>query len=172
MIRVAILTLYYNNANYGGLLQACALQKVIANLGYECQQISYDLNSGYLETQETSLNWSKRIKNVVLRVKNYAWRQHYKEYCSWLKPFANQIPHTSVVNADTIGNLTLDYDAFVCGSDQIWNPIGWQPTLFLDFVKEPKGKIAYSASIATNELSNEEIEYIRKYIALTIFFVG
>lgn len=41
--KVAILTLYYRNYNYGGLLQSYALQKSIDKLGYQAKQISYAL---------------------------------------------------------------------------------------------------------------------------------
>ena len=44
MNRIGILTLYKNNKNYGGVLQAYALQKFIQNIiddEEECVQISY-----------------------------------------------------------------------------------------------------------------------------------
>lgn len=33
------MTLYYNNASYGGQLQAYALQMLLSNKGYKCEQI-------------------------------------------------------------------------------------------------------------------------------------
>ena len=45
MLKVGILSLYYNNSNFGGLLQAYALQKAIEELGYEAEEIKYDMYS-------------------------------------------------------------------------------------------------------------------------------
>ena len=39
--RIGIITLYYNNDNYGGIAQAYALNKYIENLGYNSELISY-----------------------------------------------------------------------------------------------------------------------------------
>ena len=42
MKKIAIITLFYHNYNYGGVLQAYALQKEIEKLGYNCDVISMD----------------------------------------------------------------------------------------------------------------------------------
>lgn len=163
MEKIAILTLYYNNANYGGLLQAYALQKVISEMGYTCHQISYDLNSGYSSLNEDKVGKKEKFIILINRIKNFVWRKHYKRYSTVLKKFERSIPHTVLVNASNIGELLNKYDVFICGSDQIWNPIGWQPNLFLDFAIGKK-KVSYAASIARDTLSISEIEYIQRYV--------
>ena len=40
-MKIGILTMYYRSQNYGGLLQAYALQKAIEGLGYNAEQICY-----------------------------------------------------------------------------------------------------------------------------------
>ncbi len=52
--------------------------------------------------------------------------------------------------------LAEEFDAFVVGSDQVWNPRfrGGCPTDFLDFA-EPEQRIAYAASLGVNELDPE-----------------
>ena len=92
------------------------------------------------------------------------WFDRYLTRQKKLKQFADQIPHTKVVTASTIANLVERYDCFICGSDQIWNPIGWQPTLFLDFLPKDKVKISYAASIARDNLTGDQLEFIRKHI--------
>jgi len=44
-LKVGIMTLYYKNYNFGGLLQAYALQKVLSKEGFHSLQISYDFRS-------------------------------------------------------------------------------------------------------------------------------
>ena len=41
MKRVGIITLYHNNSNYGGILQAYALNSAVCALGYDCRVIDY-----------------------------------------------------------------------------------------------------------------------------------
>lgn len=78
--------------------------------------------------------------------------------------FAENIPHTEVVTAQIISKLSNQFDYFVCGSDQIWNPIGWQPTLFFDFLSGDKKRISYAASIARDELTEEEYAFMKPYL--------
>ena len=171
---IAILTLYYHNSNYGALLQSYALQKALEEMGFAVKQISYDLDSGYDES-----GWIHRQKKRFNRYFSFL-RPWYRliRYGKWevgrnamnkkLYSFAGKIPHTKVVRSRNISSIVSDFDAFVCGSDQIWNPEGWQPTLFLNFVKKDVTnnyplKISYAASIARDELTKEEFDYIKKF---------
>lgn len=56
-------------------------------------------------------------------------------------------------------------DAFICGSDQIWNfRFRHDLTYFFDFVDDKTKKIAYAPSIA-HEWSKKDKEFIRPYLA-------
>lgn len=162
-VKIAIVTLYYRNANYGGLLQSYALQNKLGIMGYDAKQIRYDLNSGYETTKKKASLMDKTVF-FFNRIKNYRWRQQYKKYAKRLQVFEESIPHTQTVNAESIKSLIDDFDIFVCGSDQIWNPIGWQPTLFLDFLPDEKYRFSYAASIARDELTKSEIDYVSQFI--------
>lgn len=157
--KIAILTLYHNNYNYGGLLQSFALWKVLEGQGYDARQISYVLDSGY----------PGYSKNFIQPVKDFAKSVLYGSYYTGVKKrrkamniFEAEIPHTDEVTAQNIQKLNDSFDTFVCGSDQIWNPIGWQNTLFLSFVNPGRRKIAYAASMARESLTHEEAEYAYK----------
>jgi hypothetical protein len=55
MKKVGIITVYYKNYNYGGQLQAYALQKAIAKLGFHCEQITFKWqNEYYLQKCESA----------------------------------------------------------------------------------------------------------------------
>ena len=158
MYKVGILTLYYENINYGALLQAYALQKTIENLGYLAEQISYALNSGY--PNERLKEQLKPLIDIYRHLKHREWHRYRDPYEKIIYKFADEIPHSKKVTAKNISSLNKKYDIFVCGSDQIWNPIGWQSILFLDFVNKGKKKIAYAASVARDYLSDNEIEFV------------
>ncbi|WP_045798005.1 polysaccharide pyruvyl transferase family protein [Streptococcus equinus] len=153
-MKVGILTLYYNNANYGGLLQSYALNNVLNSMGYESEQISYDFK------MESFSGFSK-IKYVVKKsVKQFipGFMHHNSKFEKTLKAFEHSIPHSRRVTKNNIKRLNYKYNVFICGSDQIWNPIGWQETFFLNFATKPK--ISYAASVARDFLSKEEIAFI------------
>lgn len=61
-----------------------------------------------------------------------------------------------------LDDLNKGFDAFVCGSDQIWNPksIKCDGTYFLDFVADEEKRISYAPSVGVNEfdLNNIKIE--------------
>ena len=160
----AILTLYYHNYNYGGLLQAYALQKAITDLGYQAEQISYKLESGYDGWNPIKASIKKPVAYLYHRAKYGKWFDQYTVRRKKFEAFAETIPHTEVVTAQAISELSNQFDCFVCGSDQIWNPIGWQPTLLFDFLPNDKKRISYAASIARDELTEEEYAFMKPYL--------
>lgn len=162
--KVGVMTLYYKNYNFGGQLQGYALQKVIDNLGFECNLISF---------KEKKLPHAfKRINSLGLKciIERYLQKRKFnklidtsyidfKEKFRNFDEFINQIPHTEVCDDASIKKHLINYDYFICGSDQIWNPGWWNDAFFLDFTN--KRKIAYSASIGRNTLTNKEKKYIK-----------
>jgi len=126
------------NRNYGGQLQAFALQKVISNMGYECEQIAYYLRRpGFFEFDPA---WAEENK-------------HLTEQYHALMRFSEAIPHSDKkYTPDDIHACANKYDAFVCGSDVIWCSNYGQPaeelaTFLLGFVPDDRVKVAYAASI-------------------------
>lgn len=159
---IAILTLYYRNANYGGILQAYALQKALESLGCNAKQISYELSSGY-EKHQRSFAY-KTIAGIYHYVKYRKWMVEFHKREKILYEFADTIPHTRVVTSTNIVTLADAFDLFICGSDQIWNPIGWQPTLFFDFLPDEKKRVSYAASVARDQLSEEELFFMKRFL--------
>lgn len=171
--KIGILTLYHNNFNYGGLLQAYALWKVLDEQGYDVKEISYHLDSGYPWYRESSISSIKSEAKTL--AKKVLWRSYYtglKQRDIAMHQFELTIPHTEEVTAQEIHKLNASFDTFICGSDQIWNPIGWQDTLFLSFVSPENRKIAYAASMARDFFTKEEADYAyrmtRDFTALSV----
>lgn len=160
---VAILTLYYNSKNYGGILQAYALQKKLSELCYNAKQISYVMETGYKNPTRFRLIL-RPLKKIYNKICFKKWNSLRIPYEQKIYDFAYKIPHTKVVTAKTIATLTEEYKIFICGSDQIWNPVGWQPTFFLDFLPKDCYKISYAASVARDYLTEDELQYAYNYI--------
>lgn len=143
---IKILTLLGNN--YGGCLQAFALQHMIKRLGRSSLIINY---TGYLN-KRASLKG--KIKKLIYFKRNQKFEKFRQE----------NFDMTSFVE-----ELEDDGSIYIVGSDQIWNPtISFvvRKKFYLDFVKDSHRKNAYAASIGETILDTNEnnVSQIIKYI--------
>ena len=163
-MKVGILTLYYKNYNFGGQLQAYALQKFLRNNSVNCEQICFQ--KSFRRKRNSNRSIKKILKGVVWNILNiFVNRMLKKRYMNFQK-FSESIPHTNnIYTFDNIEELKNYYDCFICGSDQIWNDtFNSKEDLLvycLDFVND-KRKISYAASIGSNELSSEQANLFRE----------
>ena len=160
MNKTGILTLYYNNMNYGGLLQAFALPFVIQkHIGIPAEQIRYSQ-----QNTDTDLCTSKSKKSLSIYQLGINFfsaltsnkRSIRKE--SFLE-FMNDIPHSrNIYSHETIQQCNSNYEMFICGGDQIWNGemVGEHLDVYtLQFVNQGQKKIAYSPSVAISHMSKQ-----------------
>lgn len=156
-LKVGILSPFYNNYNYGGKLQAYALTKILNDMGYDAEQISYsqstEKKSNTLEKKVIKAVKSSDYRNAIIQ-KIYGKILHKEKTDLKMRKeafdkFDQFIPHTSeIYNDQTIVNTLKDYDTYICGSDQIWNPDLYKKSYYLEFVTPNKYKFSYAASIA------------------------
>lgn len=171
--KVAIITHYYKSKNYGGNLQAYALCKSLEKLGYAAEQLSFD---PYLRknTSVYSAFWKfgKRFLkslNPKVFIANKKEKRIQKlldpRYKAFEKFNQEMIRHSERVytNID-INECVSHYDAFVTGSDQVWNFAWYNSAYFLDFVPSEKIKISYAASLAMNDLKDHQKEMVKKHL--------
>lgn len=176
--RIGITTLYHNSENYGGLAQAYGLYKYLDNLGYDVKIIDYvpykkakslkeriakriNFNNGFLSFLK-GIGWTIRWlwNDIVIKKIN---RKKYKAYSSNIllrknafSNFRDAIPHTKLVDKESIFQINNDFDVFISGSDQIWKPSVVQDAYVLKFA-EGKTKFSYSSSITTTNICDDEV---------------
>lgn len=171
--KIAILTLPLHS-NYGGLLQAFALQKALTSLGHESLLINNE-TSNYP-------NWRKRISFVKQKVfqlikggsvirPDLTSKKDKKIIGAHSAKFVEQyINKTGLVPA--IFNFedvkSYNFEGYVVGSDQVWRP-NYTPsiaTYFYDFLKSNSSvkKISYAASFGVDhwQYSPQETENCSK----------
>ncbi len=163
-MRIGIITHYYNSKNYGGMLQAYALVKVLRNLGYDAEQICYSVGSN---------NNAKNFKAYIKSILNTTIKKKLDKRKDVFKQFELSIPHSEKVYSESNIEQSVElYDSFITGSDQVWNFEWYISSYFLTFVPSQKKKIAYAASMGTSSLSDEEStklkEYIKDYTAVSL----
>lgn len=165
-IKIGIITIYYRNFNYGGLLQSYALTEFLNQQdGFQAEQISYsppprkksfhenwDLIKGF---SITSLFEKLGIKLDILArtilkpdISNKFVKR--KQLCN---DFRSKISHSAETAVKDLKALNDNYDVFISGSDQVWNPNTFRSPYFLDFAADNKKKIAFAASMGVNDLS-------------------
>lgn len=180
-MKIAILTMYYESANYGGNLQAYALCKAIGKYTrHNAKQICYLWANGIrpLIKHQAKTNVARKILRCIkhshhfinfllVRIKKDKFNKIFKERKVALKNFNKSlIPHSNVVYSikDITDSLPY-YDAFITGSDQVWNTNSYIPDFFLNFVPSDKIKISYAASISKDSLTDKEKEVFKRSLA-------
>lgn len=178
-MKIGILTLPLHT-NYGGILQAYALQTVLERMGHEVVVIDVD-RTARLKWYKAPFTICKRILEkmrggkvpVFMERKLNKKRKRAEQYTN---KFINK--HVNKFHVKSLDDLKeSDFDAIVVGSDQIWRPKyiklfvnnGAVEQAFLSFAhKWAIKKIAYAASFGTDEweLSEEETLRCKPYAKL------
>lgn len=114
------------------------------------------------------------LKVFISDVLNYKFRKElvqsynnfWKQYISYTQPYTEK---------ELFSNPPSNYDIYVAGSDQIWNPVqfGLSKIYFLCFAHRGSRKISYAPSFANfhfsdNNLSKTIIEYLSDYDAISV----
>lgn len=161
MEKTGILTLYYKNYNFGGLLQAYALPKVLKNrCGIDAEQISYSL---YVEDKCKSKNIHFQGNHVVYKMGICFFSKIKRKKINMRKrifeQFMEEIPHgKDIYDYQSIGECLKKYQILICGGDQIWNICNGIHNLnvfTLKFAPQNVKKIAYAPSMAILEIDEE-----------------
>jgi len=171
---IAIVTLngYHN---YGNRLQNYALQTALEHKGYKVDTLIFD----EIECHETLFEKYLRRVQGTLRIKNnyiitklfikkssVAENYNLKQKKQILFDFTKKYIHERHIDSNSFENLKIvneNYDYFIIGSDQIWNP-----DYFIDYhlnfatYAESSKRIVYAASIGKTELNFWEKYIFRK----------
>ena len=149
---VGIIT-FQNTWNVGADLQAFALQEVI-NTKYNnlsavhIDYINEEVSSHYKVPEfRESFTIKKMIKYIMARKKLY---QKKVKFESFSKGFISQ---TKPYTAKTVRELNNEFDIFITGSDQVFNPIltKGDKNYLLNFVDENKKRFSYAGSFGKTE---------------------
>lgn len=173
-MRIGILTLVLH-ANYGGILQAFAMQTVLERMGHEVQV--FNAPSRYVKPSLLSI--LKRFVKMILGKESIIFKERKSFFeapiiNANLYNFKKKYIHELSLN-DLSDVRNDSFDGIVVGSDQVWRPCyfkeQWRTGMenaFLAFVKGKKMKrISYAASLGVDEweFSPEETTMCKSLIA-------
>lgn len=173
MIRIGILT-RRAGFNIGSSLQAYAISKFITNLGYKCQIIDYDEYSGHklwkIRPFIENMEWNciKRISWLKESTKyNYlSIRSNQYELFKQFEQIYLPLTKKKYRSNKNLSEIVDEFDVLVCGSDQIWSPLLYDPVYYFDFlpINHNIKTIAYAPSIGISNaklITSEQAELIK-----------
>lgn len=181
-MRIGILTLPLH-INYGGILQAYALQTVLERMGHEVHLITIKKKPFTLPLYIRPFCYGKRILKNMLGEKTpiFYERKHQQEQieiCQHTSKFISQYIKQAFYD-DYTEIRSSDFDAIVVGSDQVWRPFYFGSKnieqAYLQFAEGWNIKrIAYAASFGTDnwEYSPEQTarcsSLLKKFNAISV----
>ena len=166
-LKIANLTLdgYFN---YGNVLQRYAVCNLLMGLGAEVESLWFSPQAGFLPYLQSHYPWMKDSWDWKTWVKlgiNWKGATHkmFSGENAWeaarnavIKSFVDRyIPMRYDVDFTRVAD---EYDYFVTGSDQVWNPYYADlEKLFITFAPSEK-RIAYAASISCPEIPQDKLQ--------------
>ena len=184
-MRIGILTLPLHT-NYGGILQAYALQTVLEKMGHEVVVFDTPNKTLLPPLWKMPLSFGKRTLKKILGRTDRIFVEHYQNkirpvIAKNILPFIDGKIHRKVIkNFHQLSQA--DYDAIIVGSDQVWRAVYFHMWLgqdvengYLLFAKDWKIKrISYAASFGTSvwEYTDEQTQIckllLKKFDAVSV----
>lgn len=173
MKTVGIITTF-RQSNFGSVLQAFSLQKVINQLGYQSKVIDYKYpNEFHYErgcrlSKPKPITWKLEIKFLI---KNLLEMLGFRTVpkMKLLNHFINKEMNCTrrYISYNDLHNNPPKFDVYLSGSDQIWNPntMYGDMTYFYDFVSDGSKIISYSSSFSCDSIPKKYQEQYKKYLS-------
>lgn len=167
-MKTAILT-FHRAFNYGALLQAYALQSYLTETGYgDVSFIDYALpgERDYSFRAPRTSNPAKRIiAGLRIACHRTAIQRRGRRFSEFLESRLH-LSHPDCQSREDVASALQDYDVWVTGSDQVFNPRPDSDIFYLAFQRGKRRaiKVAYAASFGLSELSAEQSARVRPWL--------
>lgn len=176
-MKEALLVTWYSSHNYGSVLQAYATKELLRE--------KYDIDVSFLNTdsyrsrsiigtlkkifcvktyktllakKRTSKSFSKKGLAELFRKRDQATKSITKDY-----KFA--LDNKKIKKESDFEKIGNNFDIYIVGSDQLWNPDFIYPHILLDFVKGKKIKISLSTSLSCDRIPDSKIDIYKKFLS-------
>lgn len=157
--------------SYGSILQAMSLQRKLCSMGYDSSIIKCEpYPTDMLKKMPIEFKSFKRlISSIYKRCIFQALNRRYQSTNNFLSKYVD------ITYFDTYEQLVQKppkADAFIAGSDQIWNPDNMCPLFYLDFVKNQCKRISYAASMGVTNIpaykATQMSVYLKNFQAISV----
>lgn len=166
-MKAGLVTFHYAH-HYGAQLQAYALMTSVKKQNIDCEIVDYvrkDTIDGSSLFQG-GLNPRSLLKNVHSLLNYPSKKRRYNRFMAFMKTRMS-LSNTAYRSRTELENNPPNCDCFLCGSDQVWNPViytekDFDPTFFMDFTDRPK--IAYAPSFGISSIPEDKTDKLKGYL--------
>lgn len=162
----------YNEYNYGTVLQAYALQRVVEERGYIAEYLQYSNVVSpplWKRVVKKIIGFKKKHSNVTgLDDYSFFSLPEFLEFVNGFESFVKtKIKESPVKYTPQTLPLCNEYDAYMVGSDQTWGEARTKinTIYFLDNVNEHCPKLSYAPSIGTTHISRDYLQVLKSKLS-------
>ena len=172
------LAVCYDTKNFGSQLQVYATNYKIRSYGYDCEIIRYKkaltpkfilqtiprfFNPYFLKSKFGGSDKKKFLKQHQDICNNITIRN--KKFSNFVKENYDNLSEEFVGWESLVKRANKKYDAFLCGSDQLWLPSNLGSHFYtLEFANKSKPKIAYATSFGVSQIPWFQKYSTRRYL--------
>lgn len=151
-MKIGILT-FHRVYNYGAVLQAYSLQKILDDLGMDNEIIDFSTvkQRDFLSLYSVHNGLKRFFKTMLLLLFHQERKRRIEQFDDFIN-HTMKLSTKTYQNEEELAETNYLYHTFVSGSDQIWNitkKADSSDGYFLAFADENKKKISYATSIGT-----------------------
>nr|WP_302229497.1 polysaccharide pyruvyl transferase family protein [uncultured Prevotella sp.] len=176
-MRIAITT-WHSGPNAGTFFQVFGLYKYLSDRGHHVEVIEYHHSNHpedylprgwyYYVSQLPGLVKRKiqqRGTKKAFETNTALFKQDIEVRDRRFAEMYGKMLYTKKVNSeDDFQKLNDDFDAFIVGSDQVWNASMLNRRYLLDYVSEGKIKASYAPSMGTGQVLPYQRKMFKKYL--------
>lgn len=157
-MKIGIITHIHENDNYGGTLQAFALQSLLETWGHQPFFVNCSVH-------RRPVYWKRLLEHPIREIQRM---RRYRRFIPFWKRFIRIDPQGNRSFEELFQNPTPT-DIYICGSDQIWAD-GWPKDpqfrrfAFADFGGNSVRRISYAPGWSTREIESPLSEEMRRLL--------
>lgn len=155
---------YHESINYGAILQAYALQKILDDIGHISEIIDYCNPQRGI----TALSRYRRVRHFVWQgiVKRMSVGMERQKRTKEFRLKYLRLSARKYYDAETLHSAPPLYDAYITGSDQVWNPRinNNDSSYFLTFAPPGKRRISYAASFGFSQIQDRFVSDYEEWL--------
>jgi len=149
------------STSIGAALQSCALGKKLSNMGHS-PYLLYYMPPFYTDISIPNTHFSS-LRDILSYIINGRYKEKARQRFMDFKS-RNHPPLTrKYISIEELKDGPPIFDAYICGSDQVWNPMitHYDTSYFFPFMTSEAKKISYAASMGRDTITSEIDDYMR-----------
>lgn len=153
--------------NFGSSLQAYALQQIFLRRGYDCEILDVKEMRMRGRIRIWVLNFIGIVLKVLPALRRITGQMHYSRFVQSFDQrrkfdkFNNECLRVSrpLHCNGRLQKYIGSGNIIICGSDQIWNPVSFNPVMYMSFADPVKNRLAaYAPSFGVEKIEEHKTE--------------